>query len=68
MDNIQKIEKAIEKVQLPAGYTVSVALTSTPIWLEDVITWFEFGVIVVGLLVGLTTLWLNIVKIRKAGK
>lgn len=62
---IEKFEKKIEPIQIPAGYVVSASLSSTPLWLQDATTWFEFGIVVCGFLIGVTTLWLNIRKLLK---
>lgn len=62
---LDRIERKIEPIQIPAGYVVSAGLSSTPLWLQDAATWFEFGIVVCGFLIGVTTLWLNIRKILK---
>lgn len=60
-----KLIQKVEHMQVPAGYGVSAALTTTPAWMNAVQTWMDFGLVAVGVAVGLTTLWLNLIKIKK---
>lgn len=57
-----------EKAQLVAGYTTTAGLASTPIWLTEMVSYFHVGAALMAFLVGLTTLYLNILKIRKVRK
>lgn len=60
-----KVTQKLDAVQIPAGYGVAAGLTSTPIWLESVTTYLEFLIVVVGLLIGISTLYWNYLKIRE---
>lgn len=55
----------LEQAQVPAGYTVSVGLTTTPVWFSDMSTYLEITALSIGVLVGLTTLYLNYLNIKK---
>ena len=60
-----KLIQKVEHMQVPIGYGVSAGLTTTPAWMDAVHTWGDFALFVIGVLVGLTTLWLNVIKINK---
>ena len=61
-DNL--LEK-IDGVQVPTGYVVSGGLTTTPVWMSSMTTWLDLIIILIGVAVGLTTLYINVLKIRK---
>lgn len=63
---IDKISQKAEQFQVPAGYAVTGTLSSTPLWLQPVSNWLEFVILIIGVIVGITTVWLNIIKIERA--
>jgi hypothetical protein len=65
---IDRIHSKLESVQIPAGYTVAAGLGTTPIWVQDISNWLEFGALVFAVAIGATTLWLNVLKIIKERK
>lgn len=50
---------------IKAGYTVSATLTSTPLWVQKFTEYLQLGVVAVGLAVGLTALYLNLLRIAE---
>lgn len=60
-----KIQQKADSVQVPFGYGVAAGLASTPVWVTEITTWFELIALFIGICVGATTIWLNIVRIRK---
>lgn len=60
----RNIAQKIDSLHVPAGYTVSAGLTTSPVWLEHVTAYMQLGAVTFGVLVGVTTVWLNLVKIR----
>lgn len=65
-NTIQKIEN----VQLVAGYVASGTLLTIPKWIEILTPYMQFGALIIGITVGVTTVYLNIVSIisKKATK
>ncbi len=60
-----RVLNKIDSVQVPTGYAVSAGLTTTPAWMNSITTWLDFSIIVIGVAVGLTTLWINVMKIKR---
>ena len=60
-----EILRKLETLEIPAGYTVGATVITIPIWVEPLTVWLQLFVVVVGIMVGLTTIWLNIKKIRQ---
>ena len=53
-----------DKIQEGAGYLTSAGLTSTPLWLE-IVSAAQLAGLFVGLFVGLATLYLTCLRIKK---
>jgi hypothetical protein len=63
--DMNKIQHKIEYAQDAAGYTVSAGLVSTPIWLQTLTGWLEPMAIIIGIGVGLSTIYLNWKRSKK---
>lgn len=55
--------KDIEQATILKGYTVAAAATSTPMWVHNLTDFAQLIVVLLGVLIGATTLYLNIKKI-----
>ncbi len=66
-ENKMSSDKA-DQALIPTGYLTSAGLTTTPVWLDSVITWMEFGAVTIGLVVGITTIYFNILRIKSLKK
>lgn len=64
-DMFQHLEKKIDALEVPAGYTVAGGSLSTPLWIDTLTPYMEFGVLLTGLIIGITTVILQIKKIRE---
>lgn len=62
---LNKIQNKLDSAQIVAGYSVTGTLASTPVWLDSLTAWFELVAVILAVLVGVTTVWLNIQKINK---
>lgn len=62
---LQKLEKKIESLEVPAGYTISGASISIPWWVDALSQWLEFGVILTGFIIGILTIVLQIKKLKR---
>lgn len=58
----------MESLQVPAGYTVSAGLYSVPVWVQDLSGWLQFFAVVCAVLVGASTFYLNMLKIREKSR
>lgn len=59
------IDRLADKAQVTIGATVSGGLVSSPVWLNTLTDWLQLLAVIIGLLVGLTTLQLNRIRIKK---
>lgn len=59
------LEKLQAKAETIIPYTVSGGLISSPVWLAALTSWLQFIAVLVGIAVGLTTIHLNRLKIKK---
>lgn len=58
------IHKAAESSFLvPAGYVSTTVVGTTPLWIQDLTGFLELGAVVFAVLVGATTLYINILNI-----
>lgn len=53
---------------VPAGYISTTVVGSTPLWIQDLSGYLEFGAVVFAVLVGATTLYINILNIIEKHK
>lgn len=61
---LEKIQNKIDSVQVPLGYGMSGGLTSTPLWLEPTMHWLQWIGVLIGVLIGITTLYINFLTIK----
>ena len=61
--DMAKITEKIDAIQVPAGYTVAGVVGATPIWVQTLTGWFELLAVLFAVLVGATTLWINLERI-----
>lgn len=57
--------KDVEQATIVKGYAVAAATVSTPAWVHALTDFGQMIVVMLGILIGVTTLYLNIQKIRK---
>lgn len=57
------MQNKVENIQLAAGYTAAAVTGSVPVWAQHLEAWLSFGAVILAVLVGATTLFLNITKI-----
>lgn len=60
----ENLERKARAVDIQAGYTISATTMSMPLWVNKLGQWLEFGVLVCGFLIGVTTLVYNIRRLR----
>ena len=60
-----KIIQKTDALQVPTGYVVSGGMMTTPAWMDSVTSWLDLLLILIGVVVGITTVWLNVKKIRE---
>ena len=65
---MNRIQDTMEQAQIGIGYTVAAGLTTAPVWVQKLTDWFDLLLLVIGVAVGLTTLWINIQRIRRGKK
>lgn len=63
---LKNLEKQIDNLEVPIGYGVSGASLSTPLWIDALTPYLEFTVLVCGVIIGISTVYLQIRKIRKS--
>ncbi len=62
-----KITDKLESLLEPAGYTTSITLTTSPMWL-NIVSILQATGFLMGVLVGLATFYLTVLKIKKLKK
>ncbi|MCZ6898070.1 MAG: hypothetical protein O7D95_05105 [Betaproteobacteria bacterium] len=65
MDNIQQ---KMESAQIVSGYALPPILIGIASWAQTFTPIMEFIILIFAILIGLTALWLNILKIKKQTK
>jgi hypothetical protein len=60
----QRISHALEQAQVPVGYGVTAVVGSSPVWVESLTSGLEIAAFVVAIIVGITTVRLNIIRTR----
>ncbi len=53
---------------VPVGYGATTVVGTTPLWIQDLSSYLEFGAVVFALLVGATTLYINVLNIIQKHK
>lgn len=64
-EKVDQIARKIDALEVPIGYSVAGTSLSTPFWIDTLTPYMEFGVLACGLIIGVTTVILQIRKIRK---
>ena len=65
MDKMQqRLEQVTDATTYTAGYGSAAGLTTTPFWYDPTILLHNVG-LVIGILVGITTLYINYLKIKR---
>lgn len=62
-----KITDKLEGLLEPAGYTTSLTLTTSPLWL-NIVSILQATGFLMGVMVGLATFYLTVLKIKKIKK
>lgn len=59
----EQAHAASASVPVPVGYAVAGTIGTTPIWIQDLSGYLEFFAVVFAVLVGATTLYINLLNI-----
>lgn len=60
---MSRISEKLDAVQVPVGYSVAAGVGATPLWIQTLTGWLEFAAVLFAVLVGATTLWINVGRI-----
>jgi hypothetical protein len=62
---MNRVQKLTEAAEIPVGYTIAGASLSTPIWIDFLTPYIQFGTLLTGFVIGCLTVYLQIRKIRR---
>lgn len=65
------VQRKVDAAQIPVGYASAAAVGSTPVWVQGLSGWLELFAVLFAVLVGATTLYMNLQSImekRKRGR
>lgn len=57
------IGEKIESFQINTGYGVAAGIGTVPYWVHELSGWLQFGAVIFAFLVGLSTFYLNMMRI-----